>query len=30
MVFATLQTVYFFEQLTQWSPWRWCNKHRNM
>jgi len=19
-----------FEQVTQWSPWRWCNKHWNM
>jgi hypothetical protein len=30
MLWQHRKKTYSFEQVTQWSAWRWCNKHRNM
>jgi len=27
--YVTLQKAYVLEQIMQWFPRRWCNKHRN-
>jgi len=29
-IVSLAQKAFSLEQVTQWSPWRWCNKHRNM
>jgi len=28
-IFAFCKKHIVLDQVTQWSPWRWCNEHRN-